>query len=144
MTRRVWAATLIGDDKLEPRRTIVESEARIVSFAEDPDGELYILDYEGGGVYTLARNTEAGSTSAFPRTLKETGIFADVGKQSPAEGVLPYSVVVPQWVDGASASRFIAVPGEGEDRLGARMMFTTARCLPCRRTRSWRARSHWR
>src|SRR5262249_39027697 len=86
MTRRVWAAKLIGDDRVEPKRTIVESEARVVSFTEDPDGELYILDYEGGGIYTLARNSEAGSTSNFPRTLKATGIFSDIAKQSPAEG----------------------------------------------------------
>lgn len=113
-TRRLWAAKLIGDDKLEPHRTIAETDARIVSFGEDRDGELYIVDHEGGGIYTIAPNEAANHPSSFPRTLKATGLFSDVAKQSPAPGVLPFSVIVPQWVDGAVGERFVALPGEGK------------------------------
>jgi putative heme-binding domain-containing protein len=116
MTRRVWAAQLTGPDKVAPHRTIAETEMRVVAFAQDADGELYILDHEGGGIYTLAENAEAGQPSRFPRTLGETGIFADVAAQSPAVGVVRFSPKVAQWVDGASTEWFLSVPGRGTVR----------------------------
>lgn len=111
-TRRLWAAKLDGPDKLEPHRTIAITDQRIVSFAEDADRELLVLDYEGGGLYELARNPAADQPLAFPRTLGATGLFADVAKQTPAPGVVPYSIKATQWVDGANAQRFVAVPGD--------------------------------
>lgn len=110
-TRRLFAARLNGNDKLEPYRTIAITDQRIVSFTEDASGELLVLDYEGGGIYELARNASASQPTAFPRVLSATGIFSDVARQLPAPGVVPYSVKAPQWADGATATRFVAVPG---------------------------------
>ncbi|HEY7119965.1 MAG TPA: PQQ-dependent sugar dehydrogenase [Tepidisphaeraceae bacterium] len=112
-TRRLWAAKLIGQDKLEPHRTIAQTDQRIVVFGEDAQGELYVIDHEGGGIYSIVPNDAARNASVFPHTLKETGIFADVAAQKPAPGVLPFAIKAPQWVDGATAQRFVAVPGEG-------------------------------
>jgi uncharacterized repeat protein (TIGR03806 family) len=109
-TRRLWAAKLSRDDKLEPHRVIAVTDARIVAFGEDADGEVYIADYEGGGLYELSPNPAATSGSTFPRTLGASGLFRDVAKQEPAPGVVPYSVKAPQWVDGATAQRFVAIP----------------------------------
>ncbi|MDB5320285.1 MAG: yliI 2 [Phycisphaerales bacterium] len=109
-TRRVWAAKLSRDDKLEPHRLIAITDQRIVAFGEDSDGELYIADYEGGGLYELSPNPAAKTGSTFPKTLGASGIFKDVARQEPAAGVVPYSVKAPQWVDGATAQRFVAVP----------------------------------
>ena len=110
-TRRVWAAKLVAGDKLEPHRTIAQSDARIVAFGEDPAGELYVVDYEGGGLFALAENPAAHEPQRFPKTLKESGLFTDVAKQQPAVGVVPFSINAPQWLDGATATRFLAVPG---------------------------------
>jgi uncharacterized repeat protein (TIGR03806 family) len=109
-TRRLWAAKLIGTDKLEPHRVIAITDARIVAFGEDAQGELYIADYEGGGLYELSRNPAAQTGSTFPKTLSASGIFADTSHQQPAPGVVPYLVQVPQWADGATAQRWVAVP----------------------------------
>lgn len=51
VTGRLWGF----DINRSPPEVILFEEAgfRIVSFAEDTDGELYVLDYFGGGVYRL-------------------------------------------------------------------------------------------
>jgi putative heme-binding domain-containing protein len=111
MTRRIWAAPLTAPDKLGPHRTIAQTDLRVVAFAQDAEGELYVLDHEGGGVYTLAENQRASQPPPFPRTLRDTGLFADVPAQSPAPGVVRFSAKAPQWVDGATTEWFAAVPG---------------------------------
>lgn len=113
MTRRIWAARLSAPDKLEPHRTIAITDLRVVAFAEDAEGELYVLDHEGGGIHRLVPNEAATRPVAYPRTLKETGIFADVAAQTPAAGVVRFSPQAAQWADGASAEWFAAVTGAG-------------------------------
>jgi putative heme-binding domain-containing protein len=113
MTRRIWAAKLSAPDKLEPHRTIAITDLRVVAFAEDAEGELYVLDHEGGGVHRLVPNEAAARPVAFPRTLKDTGIFADVAAQTPAAGVVRFTPQAAQWVDGASAEWFAGVTGTG-------------------------------
>jgi len=46
----------------------------------------------------------------FPPLLSQTGAFNDVSKLIPSESLIPYDVTVPFWSDGASKSRWIAVP----------------------------------
>jgi putative heme-binding domain-containing protein len=112
-TRRIWAARLKGDDKLEPHRTIAQTDLRVSAFGEDPRGELYVIDYEGGGLYQLAPNPAANQPSTFPHKLSEAGLFADLARQKRAAGVVAFSINTPQWVDGSTSTRFVAVPGNG-------------------------------
>lgn len=111
-TRRLWAAKTEGENatKLAPYRMIAQTDLRIVSFGEDAQGELYLLDYEGGGIHRIAPNAQANQPSSFPRKLSETGLFTSVPDQAPAPGVVPFSINAEQWNDGASAERFMAVP----------------------------------
>ena len=112
-TRRIWAAKVEGDqsDKLGPHRTIAETDQKIVAFGLDPDGEPIIVDHGGGGLWRLARNDQANDPSKFPRKLSETGLFVSTKAQVPAPGVMPFSINAPQWLDGATARRWIAIPG---------------------------------
>ena len=43
----------------------------------------------------------------FPTRLSETGLFASTKDHRVAPGVLPYSVIAPQWTDGATKERFL-------------------------------------
>ena len=63
-----------------------------------------------GGIWRLSPNPNVGTDSKFPRKLSETGLFSDTAGQVPNAGVYPFNVIAPEWVDGASADRFIAVP----------------------------------
>ena len=110
-TRRLWAAPFDGR-KLGKYRTIAQTDLRIVSFGEDAEGELYIVDYEGGGIYRVAPNPTAGSDRNFPRKLSATGLFANLTEQAPNPGVVAFNINAPQWVDGSTSVRFIAVPSE--------------------------------
>lgn len=88
---------------------IADTALRVVSFASDPDGSLFILDYQGG-LHRLVPNP-ARDSLPFPRRLSETGLFSDTPRQVPARGVVPYAVNAGRWHDGASAARWIAIPG---------------------------------
>jgi uncharacterized repeat protein (TIGR03806 family) len=46
----------------------------------------------------------------FPPLLSQTGAFDDVRNLIPATGLIPYDLVVAFWSDGASKSRWAAVP----------------------------------
>jgi len=56
----------------------------------------------------LSMPQNAGGT--FPPLLSQTGAFKNVRDFSPADGLMPYDVIVPFWSDGAVKSRFISVP----------------------------------
>jgi putative heme-binding domain-containing protein len=107
-TGKIWE--LLHDGKKVVRsREIADTPFKIVSFGEDRDGELYILDYNGT-IHRLVRNPRAGQPSTFPRKLSETGLFTSVPKQKPAPGVRPYSINAERWADFARAERWLAFP----------------------------------
>jgi len=58
---------------------------------------------------------------AFPRRLSETGLFASVKDYAPAPGVMPYNIKVELWADGATAERWLAIPGLGQLGVETRM-----------------------
>jgi uncharacterized repeat protein (TIGR03806 family) len=45
-----------------------------------------------------------------PRLLSQTGAFRDTRNLIPADGLIPYDLVVPFWSDGASKTRWTAIP----------------------------------
>ena len=47
---------------------------------------------------------------AIPKLLSQTGAFKDVRTLAPADGLIPYDLIVPFWSDGAEKSRFVSVP----------------------------------
>lgn len=81
----------------------------ITSFGRDHSGELLILRH---GLRTrieqlAPRNPSPGNV---PATLSATGLFADLATLTPAPRLLPYEVIVPQWLNGARTRRWIALP----------------------------------
>ncbi len=93
---------------------LVDSSLRLVGFTEDHDNELFLVDHISGRISKLEENPVVDDGSSFPRRLSETGLFASVAKHVPAPGVIPYSVIAPQWCDGASKQRLLALPGESQ------------------------------
>ena len=75
------------------------------SFAEDANGELYLLDYGGGLIYRIDPGGDDVNVT-LPATLSETGC-ADTST------LIPYDVNVPLWSDGAEKGRYLALP-EGQ------------------------------
>jgi putative heme-binding domain-containing protein len=111
-TGRIWSLRYDGG-KVTENRQLVDSSLRLVGFSEDSTGELYLVDHMGGGIHQLVPNETTAATSAFPRKLSDTGLFASVAGHRPAPGLIPYSVNAPEWVDGAHKTRYLAMPADG-------------------------------
>lgn len=85
----------------------------ISTFGLDQNNELYMCTTgPTGSIYKL--QIAGQSTMAIPALLSQTGAFADLASLTPANGVLPYTVNVPFWSDGATKSRWIAVPSSAQ------------------------------
>jgi putative heme-binding domain-containing protein len=110
MTRKYWAIRADGDKVTTTE--IAQGPFKIVGFAEDNAGELYLLDYnEPGGIYALEPDPDANKPRPpFPTTLSETGLFTDLRKHEPAPGVYSYSINAEPWADHATATRLIGLP----------------------------------
>ena len=88
---------------------------RIVTWGEDADGEIYFVDFTGGGIHQLVKDQKKDdSAKNFPRKLSQTGIFASTKDHKIAPGVIPYSVNAQLWGDHAWKERFLAIPGNGQ------------------------------
>ncbi|MDA1053803.1 MAG: PQQ-dependent sugar dehydrogenase [Planctomycetota bacterium] len=119
ITGTIWAVRFEGDDTYS-HRTLVDTDQRITSFTEGSQGELYVLDYDyTGQIYELLPAGLPDTSAEFPRRLSETGLFKSLENLSPAPGVLPYTVRVPRWMDGAVGQRWIAVPGDARVTLAS-------------------------
>ena len=91
---------------------LARTPLHLVAFGESNSGELYLLDHDRTHqIYRLVRNPAATAVSRLPAALSQTGLFASTRDQQPAPGVIPYSVNAELWADGATAERFLAVPG---------------------------------
>ena len=93
-------------------RELADTTHRIVGFGDDNDGEFYLLDHTAGTIHRLIPNPHPDQSATFPRKLSETGLFASVSAQTPAPGVIPYSINAEPWADHAVAERVVAFPNE--------------------------------
>lgn len=95
-------------------RELARTTYRIITWAEDQAGELYFVDFTGGGIHQLVKASQKDESAKFPRKLSETGIFLSTKDHQVAPGLIPYSVNAQLWGDHAVKDRFIAIPGEGK------------------------------
>lgn len=100
------------DGQVVDHREIADTTLRVVGFGEDHSGEFYILDHTAGTIHRLIANPKPDRSSEFPRKLSDTGLFAAVEQQTPAPGVISYSINAQPWCDGAHAERFVAIPDD--------------------------------
>lgn len=109
-TGKIWAIWHDGR-RMTRHEEIADTPHKIATFGLGSDGELYYLHYGSPTTaFRLAKNPRLGQPSDFPRLLSETGLFRDTAAAIPAEGVYEYEVTEPMWEDGATATRWIALP----------------------------------
>jgi uncharacterized repeat protein (TIGR03806 family) len=110
---KVWSLRLDGG-KVTEHHQLADTQIRIVEFAQDEAGEVYLVDFAGGGLHRLVEAPPRPATKPFPRKLSETGLFASTRDVRPDPGLIPYSVNAPLWSDGAQKQRFLALPGDSQ------------------------------
>lgn len=110
----------------EPSPTVAMAtfDGALASFGEDEAGELYAIDLDGGRIFRFEQGVAAPSDDAAPPArLSETGCFTDLAGLGPAEGVLPYTLALPFWSDGADKQRFVVLPDGGQVVMSADQPF---------------------
>ncbi len=96
--------------------TAYESGLNISSFAEDQDGEMYVM-HMYGGVYKITASTSGGPGVA--TQLSATGCVDTANAKLPASGLIPYAPNAPFWSDGAVKDRYMALPDGQNITVGA-------------------------
>ena len=112
-TGKLWAFKY-ADGKVTQHRQLADTQIRIVEFAQDAAGEVYLVDFAGGGFHRIVKVPAQVATKEFPRKLSETGLFQSTADHIPAKGLIPYSVNAPLWSDGAEKERYLALPGDSQ------------------------------
>jgi uncharacterized repeat protein (TIGR03806 family) len=111
-TGRIWGLKYDGKAVSE-HRELDDTQLRVVAFGQDTAGEVFLVDFAGGGIHWLVPAPPTlESTADFPRKLSQTGLFASTKELTPAPGLIPYSVNSELWSDGAIKERYLAIPGE--------------------------------
>ena len=94
----------------------LETGFNISSFAEDNDGELYVVHM----YRDLHRITGSGGGGPGVATqLSATGCVNASNATLPASGLIPYAPNAPFWSDGAVKERWIGLPNEQNITVGA-------------------------
>lgn len=97
-------------------KELVDTPHSIASFAEDRDGELYVLDYGTGKIRKLVQTV---SSEGIPTKLSATGCFLASDPRVPAASLIPYDVNSPLWSDAADKHRYMSLPPGTKIKLAA-------------------------
>ncbi|MCA9187725.1 MAG: PQQ-dependent sugar dehydrogenase [Planctomycetales bacterium] len=116
-TGKIWGARHDGT-RLTWHRELADTDSAIVGFAVTSSGDIVIVD-NTNGLQRLVTNTIAGVLPSFPQQLSDTGLFRTVPDHRMVDGVIPFEVNAPGWMDGASAERFLVLPPDGAISGGA-------------------------
>jgi uncharacterized repeat protein (TIGR03806 family) len=100
-------AWIPGGAPLQPTQ-LLDTGLNISSFAQDHNGELYVVSY-GGDLFRIVFQAGAGGGTV-PASLANTGCVNASNPTQPASGVIPYGLNAPFWSDGAIKDRFIGLP----------------------------------
>ncbi len=94
-----------------------DSSINISSFAQDQDGEVYIVNYSGTLHKIVYQNNSNSDT--IPSLLSMSGCVDINNPQQPAAGLIPYEVNAPFWSDGANKQRWLAIPDNSTININA-------------------------
>jgi len=84
-----------------------DTNLQISSFGQDTDGELYVV-HLGGTLHKIVPASGSGRT--IPTQLSATGCVNSSNPVQAASGLVPYAPNAPFFSDGATKSRWLALP----------------------------------
>lgn len=108
-TGRIWAVDKTGPDSFAPR-LLAETELKISTFGQGPDGELFVADYGTGALQQIDPAEQQLAPTVFGVSLAETGCLDPKDPTKPPPGLIGYTVNSPLWSDGATKDRWLFVP----------------------------------
>ena len=105
----LWGLKKNDDGKFQSK-LLMRTGRSIASFGEDEDGEVYLLSFDGGIYKVVSSDKPQEQLADWPKKISETGLYASIRKQEPAEDLIPYEVNAPFWADDADKKRYIKLP----------------------------------
>jgi glucose/arabinose dehydrogenase len=90
---------------------MLDTDLLVSSFAQDQNGELYVVDLSGT-LHKLVPTAVVGGR-VIPTDLSDTGCVNPNNPTQPASGLIPYAPNAPFFSDGAAKTRWMALP-DGE------------------------------
>lgn len=109
VTGRIWALAPSAEGSGWEPELLLESGINMATFAQDLEGEIYVVNFFDGTIHALSAAGPAPADD-FPKRLSDTGCFDPAEPARPAPGVIAYDVASPLWSDGADKQRFLAIP----------------------------------
>jgi len=114
---RIWR--LVSSGGGFTAQELLDTNLSIASFGQGNDGELYVVDIAGGGLYKIVDGSGAPQGPPVATLLSDTGCVAPANPSQPASGLVPYDVAAPFWSDGATKERWLAIPNGTSISVGA-------------------------
>ena len=106
-TGRIWALQQTGPTQYTSTE-LLDTALNIASFAEDHDGELYVINL-GGSIHRIAGDSGT-QTGQIPTLLSDWGCFQPGDVTAFSSHVIPYDINALLWSDHADKGRFMAIP----------------------------------
>ncbi len=107
---KIWAFKYAGGEVTSHREIFSANNLQIASFAQDNEGELYVVAHNGN-ISRLEPSSEQTNIIPMPRKLSQTGCFANMDPEKPINSAVPIEVNAALWSDGASKTRFAILRG---------------------------------
>ncbi len=105
---RIWAVST-DEEGNYGRDQLQDTSYSIASFAQDQEGEVYLLNYANGRIRKLVAGSGSG-TNTIPDNLVDTGCVDSAAPLNPASGLIPYETIARFWSDDAVKDRYYAIP----------------------------------
>jgi len=120
---RIWRLVPSGGGYT--KQELLDTNLGISSFGQGNDGELYVVDINGGGLYKIVDGGGGGSSgSPVPTLLSDTGCVNAQNPSQPAASLIPYAPAAGFWSDGAAKERWLAIPNGTSISVGSDGDFT--------------------
>ena len=104
---RIWGLQQTGPTRYTSTG-LLDTALNIASFAQDHDGELYIINL-GGSIHRIAGDSGT-QTGQIPALLSDWGCFQPGDISAFSSHVIPYDINALLWSDHADKGRFMAIP----------------------------------
>ncbi|HSC15234.1 MAG TPA: hypothetical protein VLI71_08975, partial [Gammaproteobacteria bacterium] len=116
---RIWRLVSNGSGGFTSEQ-LLDTSLGVASFGQGNDGELYVVDLNGGGLHKIVAAGGGTPTSPVATLLSQTGCVNPQNASQPATGLVPYAPAAAFWSDNATKERWLAIPngtsiGRGAD-----------------------------
>ena len=106
---RIWR--LVQSGGTYTKQELLDTSLGIASFGQGNDGELYVVDLNGGGLHKIVDGGGGGAPgSPVPTLLSDTGCVNAQNPSQPSTSLIPYAPAAGFWSDGATKDRWLAIP----------------------------------